>query len=159
MAAALFGDGAAAALLSTETSTSTLTTITEEGVRYPRCVKGGRACPPENCGGPYGYPYFLEKIQDPENEEHEDALEWVGDEFDPDEFDLDEVNEGLRHLRRWLGKRKGRHALQADFAKGDLVYVKLGVVHEQRRGRIDDSRGIARHMLDAELETQHGTDC
>ena len=40
----------------------------EEGARYPRCVKGERACPPENCGGPYGYPYFLEKIQDPEHE-------------------------------------------------------------------------------------------
>ncbi|OHB85666.1 MAG: hypothetical protein A2V98_18540 [Planctomycetes bacterium RBG_16_64_12] len=103
----------------------------EEGARYPRCVKGERACPPENCGGPYGYPYFLEKIQDPEHEEHEDALEWVGDEFDPEEFDLAEVNEGLHHLRRWLGKRKGKHALQAVFAKGDLVRVKLEVVHDQ----------------------------
>ncbi len=27
----------------------------EEGVRYPRCVKGERACPPEDSGGPYGY--------------------------------------------------------------------------------------------------------
>ena len=103
----------------------------EEGVRYPRCVKGGRTCPPENCGGPYGYPYFLEKTQDPEHEEHEDALEWVGDEFDPEEFDLDEVNEGLRHLHRWLGRRKGKHGLKAAFAKGALVRVKPGVVHEQ----------------------------
>ena len=44
----------------------------EEGVRYPRCVKGERACPPENCGGPYGYPYFLDKI------EEEDALGFRG---------------------------------------------------------------------------------
>jgi hypothetical protein len=102
----------------------------EEGIRYPRCVKGERACPPENCGGPYGYPYFLEKIHDPEHEEHEDALEWVSDEFDPEEFDLDEVNEGLHRLRRWLGRRKGKHALQAAFAKGNLVRVKPGVVHE-----------------------------
>lgn len=103
----------------------------EEGVRYPRCVKGERACPPENCGGPYGYPYFLDKIEDPEHEEHDDALEWVEDEFDPEEFDLDEVNEGLHHLRRWLGKRKGKHALKAAFAKGALVRVKPGVVHDQ----------------------------
>jgi len=103
----------------------------EEGVRYPRCVKGERACPPEDCGGPYGYPYFLDKIQDPEHEEHEDALEWVGGEFDPEELDLDEVNEELRHLRRWLGKRKGKHVLQAAFTKGDLVRVKPGVVHDQ----------------------------
>ena len=46
----------------------------EEGVRYPRCLKGERACPPEDCGGPYGYPYFLDKIQDPEHKEHEEAL-------------------------------------------------------------------------------------
>jgi len=103
----------------------------EEDVRYPRCVKGKRACPPENCGGPYGYPYFLEKIDDPEHEEHEDALEWVRDEFDPEDFDLDEVNVGLQHLRRWLGKRNGKHALQAAFAKGALVRVKPRVVHEQ----------------------------
>ena len=103
----------------------------EEGVRYPRCVKGQRACPPENCGGPYGYPYFLEKIDDPEHEEHEDALAWVGDDFDPEEFALDEVNEGLHHLRRWLGKRKGKPALQAAFAKGALVRVKSEVLHEQ----------------------------
>jgi hypothetical protein len=103
----------------------------EEGVRYPRCVKGKRACPPEDCGGPYGYPYFLEKIQDPEDEEYEDALECIGGEFNPEEFDLDEVNEGLRHLRRWLGKRKGKHVLQAAFAKGNLVRVKPGIVHDQ----------------------------
>lgn len=103
----------------------------EEGVRYPRCVKGERACPPENCGGPYGYPYFLDKIEDPEHEEHDDALDWVGDEFDAETFDLDEVNEGLHQLRGWLGRRKGKPALKAAFAKGDLVRVKPGVVHDQ----------------------------
>ena len=103
----------------------------EEGVRYPRCVKGERACPPEDCGGHYDYPYFLDKIQDPEHDEHEDALEWVGGEFDPEEFDLDEVNEELRHLRRWLGKRRGKYPPQAVFAKGDLVCVKPGIVHDQ----------------------------
>jgi len=103
----------------------------EQGVRYPRCVKGARACPPEDSGGPYGYPHFLDKVLDPEHEEHEEALEWVGGEFDPEEFGLDEVNEGLRRLRRWLGRRKGKHALQAAFDKGDLVRVKPGVVHDQ----------------------------
>jgi hypothetical protein len=103
----------------------------EEGVHYPRCVAGERACPPEDCGGPYGYPYFLDKVRDPKHEEHEDALEWAGGEFDPDEFDLGEVNEELRHLRRWLGKRKGKHASRAAFAKGDLVRVKPGITHGQ----------------------------
>ena len=70
----------------------------EEGVYYPRCVKGERACPPEDSGGPYGYPYLLEKLQDPKHEEHEEALEWVGDGFDPEEFDLEKVNAELRYL-------------------------------------------------------------
>ena len=103
----------------------------EKGVCYPRCVKGERACPPEDCGGPYGYPCFLDKLQDPKHEEHEEALEWVGEEFDPEEFDLGEVNEELYYLRRWLGRRKGRNAPKAAFAKGDLVRVKPGIVHDQ----------------------------
>ncbi len=49
------------------------------GVHYPRCVEGKRACPPEDCGGPYGYPYFLDSLQDPENDEHQEVLEWIGD--------------------------------------------------------------------------------
>ena len=101
------------------------------GVRYPRCVEGKRACPPEDCGGPYGYPYFLDSLQDPENDEHQEVLEWIGDGFDPEKFDLEKVNRELCILRRWLGRRNTKHALQAAFAKGDLVCVKPGVVHEQ----------------------------
>lgn len=67
-------------------------------VKYPRCVKGSRSGPPEDCGGPWGYADFLEAIQNPEHPEHEEMLEWVGDEFDPEAFDLDEVNEELEHL-------------------------------------------------------------
>ena len=103
----------------------------EESVKYPRCVQGERACPPEDCGGPYGYPYFLEKLQDPEHEEHDDAVEWVGEDFDSEKFDLGQVNEELLHLRRWLGKKKGKNARPAVFAKGDLVRVKPGIVHDR----------------------------
>ena len=71
----------------------------EPGVDYPTCLKGKGACPPEDVGGIWGYYGFLEAIQDPENSEHDDMLEWVGGEFDPDEFDLDEVNRTLKKLR------------------------------------------------------------
>ena len=54
------------------------------------------ACPPEDCGGPWGYPEFLEAIQNPKHKQHEELLEWVGGEFDPEEFDLGAVNEELR---------------------------------------------------------------
>jgi hypothetical protein len=68
----------------------------EPGVHYPRCTDGKRACPPEDCGGPWGYADFLDAIQDPEHERHEELLEWVGEEFDPEAFDSEAVNEELR---------------------------------------------------------------
>jgi hypothetical protein len=67
----------------------------EPGVQYPRCIAGARACPPEDCGGPWRYPYFLEAIQNPKHKEHDEMLDWVGGEFDPEEFDLEAVNEEL----------------------------------------------------------------
>jgi hypothetical protein len=70
----------------------------EEGKRYPLCLTGKRACPPEDCGGIWGYVDFLEAIRDPKHPEHEEMLEWVGGEFDPDAFDLEEVNTELQRL-------------------------------------------------------------
>jgi hypothetical protein len=71
----------------------------EKGVRYPVCIKGKRACPPEDVGGVWGYAEFLEAIRDPEHAEHEDYVEWINGEFDPEAFDLDEINAALSHLR------------------------------------------------------------
>jgi len=51
-----------------------------------------RACPPEDCGGIWGYEEFLEAINNPDHEEHEEMLEWVGGEFDPEHFDVNEVS-------------------------------------------------------------------
>ena len=71
----------------------------EPGQQYPVCIKGRRACPPEDVGGVWGYDTFLEAIQNPDHPEHDEYLEWIGGEFDPEEFDLDETNEILRDLR------------------------------------------------------------
>ena len=67
----------------------------ESGKGYPVCITGKRRCPPEDCGGPWGYAGLLEAISDPENEEHEDTLEWLGNDFDPEAFDMDSVNARL----------------------------------------------------------------
>jgi hypothetical protein len=69
------------------------------GMRYPVCVAGKRACPPEDCGGPYGYAELLEALGDPEHPEHEEKVDWIGDDLDPEAFDLDEINASLRRIR------------------------------------------------------------
>lgn len=58
----------------------------EKGKKYPLCLEGERACPPEDVGGVWGYCDFLEAIADPKHEQHDDFVEWAG-EFDPAEFD------------------------------------------------------------------------
>ena len=55
----------------------------EDGRKYPVCIAGKRSCPPEDCGGPWGYMEFAEAIKDPEHERHEEFVEWRG-EFDPE---------------------------------------------------------------------------
>lgn len=68
-------------------------------VSYPVCLKGKRACPPEDCGGPWGYADFLAAIQDPSHPEHEEMLEWIDGSFDPEAFDLDQSNQQLAAFR------------------------------------------------------------
>ncbi|MEV0196119.1 plasmid pRiA4b ORF-3 family protein [Nonomuraea sp. NPDC050691] len=77
-------------------------TPAEPGIAYPRCLTGRRACPPEDCGGIWGYDYLLEILADPTHEEHEDRLEWLGldsaEQFDPAAFDLASTNTALSQL-------------------------------------------------------------
>ena len=62
-------------------------TLETEGKVKPRCTGGARACPPEDCGGPWGYKRFLQAIGTPRHREHEAMLEWIGGNFDPEHFD------------------------------------------------------------------------
>ena len=62
------------------------------------CLEGQRSCPPEDCGGPYGYQELLEKIFDPTHPEHREMREWAGD-FAPEEFSLERVNRRLARLK------------------------------------------------------------
>lgn len=57
------------------------------GCKYPICLAGERACPPEDCGGICGYESFLEVIGNPKHEDHQDMLDWVGGKFNPEKFD------------------------------------------------------------------------
>ena len=66
---------------------------------YPLCVGGARAVPPDDVGGTTGYERFLEVIRDPQHEEHEETLVWIGGAFDPEGFDLNVVNRIVRYRR------------------------------------------------------------
>lgn len=75
----------------------------EEGQYCPVCIAGARHRPPEDVGGVSGYEEFLEVIRDPEHPEREDYLVWAekdtgGREFDPEYFDIDEVNRALAKM-------------------------------------------------------------
>ena len=59
-----------------------------EGKEYPLLIKGKGACPPEDCGGPPGYENLKEIIANPNHEEHEEMVDWLGYVFDPNKFDL-----------------------------------------------------------------------
>lgn len=67
----------------------------DEAVNLPSCVKGKRACPPEDCGGVWGYEELLEVLKDPSHPEYEEMLEWLEGKFEPEDFDLEETNRML----------------------------------------------------------------
>ena len=80
-------------------------------MKYPRCVAGEGACPPEDCGGIWGYQDSLDAIQNPQHEEYDSMMGWVGGSFDPEAFDptsvhFDDPGEGwrigFRGLYSWL---------------------------------------------------------
>jgi hypothetical protein len=67
-------------------------------------LEGERACPPEDCGGIWGYGDFVEAIHNPEHEQHDELLEWVGGKFDPEKFDSAKaMRKGLPDWRRMAG--------------------------------------------------------
>lgn len=75
------------------------------GARYPLCIDGARACPPEDVGGISGYEEYLEAMTDPQHEQHESFMEWRGP-FDPERFDPDKATKRMRRgLPDWRRQR------------------------------------------------------
>lgn len=67
----------------------------ERGVRFPLCVEGERACPPEDVGGIYGYQDFVKAISNRRHKRHKELLEWSGP-FDPVKFDAEAATKEMR---------------------------------------------------------------
>jgi hypothetical protein len=76
----------------------------EAGVTYPRCPAGRRACPPEDCGGPWGYAELLRALADPGDPEHAELAAWAPPDFNPARFDAVEATLAM-HARE---RRRGR---------------------------------------------------
>jgi hypothetical protein len=70
----------------------------DPGERYPICVAGARACPPEDVGGPFGYRTFMVALTDPEHPDHEPMREWIGRPFDAEAFAADRATTLARRL-------------------------------------------------------------
>jgi len=71
----------------------------DPGIHYPVLVAAKGACPPEDCGGPWGYAELKEILADPSHEQHQEMLDWIGldsaSEFDPGAVATDEIDEEL----------------------------------------------------------------
>ena len=71
---------------------------------YPRCIAGRRACPPEDCGGPWGFGDLLEAIADPVHPRHDELTDWLPIEYDPAHFDANKITADMlapRPLSDW----------------------------------------------------------
>ncbi|MDD2637416.1 MAG: plasmid pRiA4b ORF-3 family protein, partial [Methanothrix sp.] len=62
-------------------------------------IAGERSAPPEDCGGVWDYEEFVEAISNPDHPEHEEYLDWVGGNFDPEKFDLEAINRELGRMK------------------------------------------------------------
>jgi hypothetical protein len=77
-------------------------------------VKGNLACPPEDCGGIFGYLQLCELLSTPKSELNEDdldRLDWLGD-YDPQAFSVEAATARLQSMYRQpeppAGKKKSK---------------------------------------------------
>ncbi|MEI6454805.1 MAG: plasmid pRiA4b ORF-3 family protein [bacterium] len=71
--------------------------ITDDSpVTGPTCIAGKMNCPPEDCGGPWAYPDLLTILKNPKHKKYQGIVEWIGEPFDPEYFNKDEVNKLLK---------------------------------------------------------------
>jgi len=69
--------------------------VRDEKIKYPICIAGKMSCPPEDCGGSWGYADMLEILKNPAHPEYKEFVDWLDEDFDPEYFDKEEVNERL----------------------------------------------------------------
>lgn len=68
------------------------------GLKYALCLSGERACPPEDCAIVGGYDHFMQVIANPKDKEFHEMMQWAGGSFNPERFDINDVNERLKNI-------------------------------------------------------------
>ena len=71
-----------------------------KGVTYVICSDGAKAAPPEDCGGLYGYYDILDIIRNKRHPDHGQMLEWIGEDFDPELFEVERINKALKRIKK-----------------------------------------------------------
>jgi len=116
----------------------------EPGRKYPACLAGQRACPPEDCGGPPGYEHLLHLLQHPDDPDHDELTEWLGEDFDPEVFDLEATDLQMRpstNRGRWA--RRPMHQPKMLVAVGwyrPEDWQRLREISEDRKSLEDTHR-------------------
>lgn len=70
----------------------------------PKIIGGEYACPPEDCGGRYGYRELKEILLNPQHPEYESTKVWVGPKFNPMVCDFSSIQQGLGKLQKLIAK-------------------------------------------------------
>ena len=115
----------------------------EAGAFYPRCIAGGRNCPPEDCGGIGGYEDLVEKLKDQGNEEYEGLIQWLGGKYDPEFFNAELVSREMSKTDAYE-----MYGFEGDKSAGEIVlendYKNCGIgttedlqTMKKREGRIN----------------------
>jgi len=83
-------------------------TVAPPGVAYPLLLDASGRCPPEDCGGPWGYMDMLEAVRDPTHARHSEYIEWLGSDFDPSMVGMSRLAENVAGLAKLMAPRKSR---------------------------------------------------
>ena len=65
----------------------------------PFCLEGARNCPPEDCGSIPGYEDIVEAMKNKKSKEAKEFIEWLGEPYDPEYFDIEGINKRLKSIK------------------------------------------------------------
>ncbi len=105
----------------------------ESNVFYPNCIEGARNCPPEDCGGTGGYYELAEKLKNPDDDEYERLLGWLGGRYDTEFFNTDVINSTIKKIDAYerFGF-EGDESAWNDISGDELVNCGIGPAPDEK---------------------------